>query len=125
MVVVLVVDAANVVGSRPNGWWRDRPGAARDFVARVRTATREGWLDPPVVVVLEGKARGGVAVGVADDVEVVHARGGGDDTIVDLVAAVDGPVTVVTADRGLRDRVHAHGAAVVGPNWLLEQLAVA
>jgi uncharacterized protein YaiI (UPF0178 family) len=121
---VLVVDAANVVGSRPTGWWRDRPGAARDLVARVRTATRERQLDAPVVIVLEGRARDGAPPGTEDGVEVVHARGAGDDTIVDVAAAAarDSAVTVVTADRGLAARVRDHGATIVGPNWLLGRL---
>jgi hypothetical protein len=120
---VLVVDAANVVGSRPTGWWRDRAGAARDLVARVRAAARDGRIDPPVVVVLEGRARDGAAPGEADGVEVVHASGEGDDTIVDVVAAADADaVTVVSADRGLAARVRAHGATVVGPSWLYERV---
>ena len=121
---MLVVDAANVVGSRPNGWWRDRPGAARDLVARIRAATRDGRLDAPVVVVLEGKARGGAPTQTIDGVEVVHARAEGDDAIVDVVAgAADGDaVTVVSADRELATRVRDHGATVVGPNWLLDRL---
>ena len=56
---VLLIDAANVVGSRPDGWWRDRAGAARAFLERVRAAVRAGRLARPVVVVLEGKAREG------------------------------------------------------------------
>ncbi len=122
---MLIVDAANVVGSRPTGWWRDRPGAARDLVARIRTATREGQLDAPVVIVLEGQARDGAPPGTEDGVEVVHARGGGDDTIVDVAAAAarDGAVTVVSADRGLAARVREDGATVVGPRWILERLA--
>ena len=121
---MLIVDAANVVGSRPTGWWRDRPGAARDLVARVRVSVCDGRLDAPIVVVLEGKARDGAAPGTADDVEVVHARGEGDDTIVDVAAdsARDDAVTVVTADRGLAARVRDYGATVVGPNWLLGRL---
>jgi rRNA-processing protein FCF1 len=72
-----------------------------------------------VVVVLEGGS-GGVAEGAADGIEVVHARGSGDDRIVEVVrAAVEQrPVTVVTADRGLRERVHDLGAETVGPSWL-------
>ena len=121
---MLVVDAANVVGSRPNGWWRDRPGAARDLVARVRDAVRDGRLDAPIVVVLEGKARDGAAAETLDGVEVVHARGEGDDAIVDVVAAhVENiAVTVVTADRGLATRVRACGGDVVGPRWLTDRL---
>ena len=119
---MLVVDAANVVGSRPTGWWRDRPGAARDLVERIRTATRAGRLDAPVVVVLEGKARAGAPEAVEYGVEVVHAAGEGDDAIVRAVAARDEPVMVVTADRCLSARVREYGATVVGPTWLRDRL---
>jgi len=63
---VLLIDAANVVGSRPTGWWRDRAGAAEQFVSRVRDATAVSKLSPSVVVVLEGLARQGVDEGVAE-----------------------------------------------------------
>jgi hypothetical protein len=120
---MLLVDAANVVGSRPTGWWRDRPGAARDLVARVRAAVADGALAPPVVVVLEGQARRGVAEGVADGVEVVHAAGVGDDTLAALAAPRDdGPVVLVSADRALGARVRDRGGDVVGPRWLLDRL---
>jgi hypothetical protein len=118
---VLVVDAANVIGSVPDGWWRDRPGAARRLVRRIQAATADGQLDD-VIVVLEGAARTGVPAGAAKGggVQVVHALGIGDDTI----AALAGPgVTVVTADRGLAERVRAAGGKVVGPGWLLERLS--
>ncbi|HEV7787403.1 MAG TPA: hypothetical protein VGP05_00200, partial [Pseudonocardia sp.] len=59
----LVVDAANVVGSRPDGWWRDRPGAAARLVSALAAALRSGALTGPVVVVLEGAARAGAPVG--------------------------------------------------------------
>jgi len=116
-----VVDAANVIGSRPTGWWRDRPGAARRFTEQVRASVVAGLLDPPVTVVLEGQARAGAAEEVADGVEVVHAPGEGDDTIVRLAAA-GRDVIVVTADRGLAERVRATDAEVVGPRWLLDRL---
>jgi predicted ribonuclease YlaK len=123
--VVLVVDAANVIGSRPTGWWKDRAGAARAFVDRLRAAVAAGRLTGPVVVVLEGKARAGVSSGVAEGVTVVHADGGGDDALVDVVGRVtdEEEVVLVTADRQLRRRAEAAGAAVVGPGWLLERLA--
>jgi rRNA-processing protein FCF1 len=120
---VLVVDAANVVGSRPTGWWRDRAGAAATLVAAIRAARVEGRIDAPVVVVLEGRARDGVPEGDADGIEVVHARGSGDDAIVEVVAAApDSAITVVSADRGLTERVRALGAAVLGPSWLNERV---
>jgi hypothetical protein len=119
---VLLVDAANVVGSRPNGWWRDRPGAARELVDRVRRGVVEGELSAPVVVVLEGQAKQGVEEGVADGVEVVHAPRHGDDTLVAVAAASDDPVVLVSADRQLAERVRRSGADVVGPTWLWERL---
>ncbi|MCX5384584.1 NTP pyrophosphohydrolase [Streptomyces sp. NBC_00083] len=106
---VLIVDAANVVGSVPDGWWRDRRGAAerlRDLLAR-RAADEE------VILVVEGAARGVESV---PGVRVESAPASGDDLIVELAAAHAGrPCTVVTADRALRDRVRAHGAECVGP----------
>ena len=125
---MLLVDAANVVGSRPTGWWRDRAGAARDLSSRVRSAAADGVLPRPVVLVLEGAAKEGVAEGVADGVEVVHAPGEGDDTIVavaagsEMDAEADASVIVVTADRRLAERVRRDGVRVVGPTWLLDRL---
>jgi predicted RNA-binding protein with PIN domain len=115
---VLVVDGANVVGSRPDGWWRDRAGAA----ARLHESLAAADLAYDVVVlVLEGAARAGRPAGMSGGVLTVHAAGSGDDAIVDQVqtlSAADSEVLVVTADRGLRDRVASAGARVVGPSWL-------
>ena len=120
---MLLIDAANVVGSRPTGWWRDRAGAARAFVERVRAAVESGRIAQPVTVVLEGKAREGAQAGLAEGVTVLHAGGSGDDMLIDVVAnACDQEVTLVTADRELRRRAEALGADVVGPGWLLERL---
>jgi uncharacterized protein YaiI (UPF0178 family) len=118
---MLVIDAANVIGSRPTGWWRDRAGATRRFLERLRTTVNSGRLDPPVTLVLEGRARAGADESDVDGVEVVHAPGEGDDTIAAIAAAHYG-VVVVTADRRLADRVRATDAEVVGPSWLLDQL---
>jgi len=119
---VLIVDAANVIGSRPTGWWRDRAGAARRFVDDLRAAVRDGRLDPPLVVVLEGRGRDATDEGRGDGVEVVHAPAGGDDTIVSIAAAHGALAVVVTADRELADRVRAHDGEVRGPSWLLGRL---
>ena len=118
---MLVIDAANVIGSRPTGWWRDRPGAARSFTERVRATVTAGRLDAPVTLVLEGRARAGADEADVDGVEVVHAPGEGDDTIA-AIADAHREVIVVTADRELSRRVRAADAAVVGPSWLLNQL---
>jgi predicted RNA-binding protein with PIN domain len=121
---VLIVDGANVVGSRPDGWWRDRAGAARRLHQQLSTTDLS---QDEVVLVLEGKARRGRPAGQEGLVQTVHAERSGDDAIVDevtrQVAVGDGRgVIVVTADRALRDRVEAAGAGSRGPRWLLDQL---
>jgi len=124
---LIVVDAANVIGTRPDGWWHDRAGATR----RLLTALARGFRDQgDVVLILEGAARAGADAGVADSVRVVHAPDVGDNEIVRVVAAAtraeDGrPVIVVTADRALRERVRVLGAATVGPHWLWARLTPA
>ena len=118
---VLIVDGANVVGSRPNGWWRDRAGAAERLHRAIATADL-GY--DVVVLVLEGDAKRGQPVGEDGAVHTVHAPGSGDDAIVEQVRArsTDGvDVVVVTADRVLRERVAAAGGASVGPSWLLSR----
>ncbi|MGO9661059.1 MAG: hypothetical protein ACLQVK_07810 [Acidimicrobiales bacterium] len=120
---MLLIDAANVIGSRPDGWWRDRPGAARRLVERLRASTVAGRLDAPVVVVVEGVARSGVPEGDADGVKVVHAAASGDDLLVELATTVPPmPVVLVSADRELRRRVAAAGATTIGPDWLHRRL---
>ncbi|WBB62285.1 NTP pyrophosphohydrolase [Streptomyces sp. WMMC500] len=118
---LLVVDAANVVGSVPDGWWRDRRGAAerlRDGLVPYASAGVAGLPGPvEVVLVVEGAARG---VAEVPGVRVVAAEGSGDDRIVTVVAEAaerdpDRRVLVVTADRALRERVHRHGATTAGP----------
>jgi hypothetical protein len=115
----LVVDAANVVGSVPDRWWRDRAAATtrlRDALVAVASGGLPG-LPPPleVVLVVEGAAR---RVRSVPGVRVVAAPRSGDDTIVELVRSGDAgrPCTVVTADRDLRARVRAAGAEVIGPS---------
>ncbi|MEV6403867.1 PIN domain-containing protein [Streptomyces bobili] len=112
--LLVIVDAANVVGSVPDGWWRDRRGAAerlRDRLASDGLPGRSGAVE--VVLVVEGAARG---VEPVPGVRVEPAPGSGDDHIVDLVArSGDRSRLVVTADRELRRRVTALGAEVTGP----------
>ncbi|MGW6544231.1 NTP pyrophosphohydrolase [Streptomyces massasporeus] len=112
--VLVVVDAANVVGSVPDGWWRDRRGAAerlRDRLASEGVPAVSGPVE--VVLVVEGAARGVESV---PGVRVSSAPGSGDDHIVEVVASAgDRPVLVITADRELRGRVAELGADVAGP----------
>jgi hypothetical protein len=120
-VSVLVVDGANVVGARADGWWKDRPGAARRLHERLMTADVEG----DVVLVLEGEAKAGVRAGRDGHVTVVHAPADGDSEIVrqaHRAAQAGNDVTVVTADRLLATRV-AKAGRTVGPTWLLDRLA--
>lgn len=119
---MLVIDGANVIGSRPTGWWRDRAGAARQLVEQLRDAASHGRLPLPVVVVLEGDARAGTHEADVDGVRVVHAAHSGDDTLVAQVSVAASGVVVVTADRRLRDRVRELGAETVGPSWLNDRL---
>ncbi|TQM04020.1 hypothetical protein [Pseudonocardia kunmingensis] len=135
-VLHVVVDAANVVGSRPDGWWRDRGGAARSLAGRLAAVLAEdpGRLadalgrpgtDLRVHLVLEGAAR------VADlpthpHLDVVLAEADGDaaiaDLATDLAAAPYADVVVVTADRALRTRVVDAGATTAGPHTLQNAL---
>lgn len=127
---VIVVDAANVVGSRPDGWWRDRAGAARKLLLKLASLQERLQETTDVVVILEGAARAAVSGPDSPEVgtlRVVLADGSGDDTITavtaETAARADNPsITVVTADRGLRQRIEATGATAVGPRWLLDQL---
>jgi hypothetical protein len=89
---------------------------------------------PRFIVVLEGAAAAAAdpetaepAPGLGDAAEqrlvrVVRAKGSGDDEIVRQAAETSGPCLVVTADRELRARCEAVGAAVTGPRWLLDLL---
>jgi hypothetical protein len=145
--VVLVVDVANVMGSRPDGWWRDRAGAATRLMAPlaalinteltlpdpasdeqaapergpdepVPTASVSTVLISRVVAVTEGRARTATA---PPQIEVVAAPADGDTSIVAVAEAVVGAgevPLVVTADRGLRVRLPAP-ARIAGPKWLL------
>lgn len=120
---VLVVDAANVVGSVPDGWWRDRRGATerlRDRLAGVADSGVAGFEGPVnIVLVVEGRARG---VASTASVTVVDADGSGDDAIVDVVRRLrTHRLAVVTADRELRGRVTDLGAEILGPSVITRQ----
>jgi 8-oxo-dGTP pyrophosphatase MutT (NUDIX family) len=131
----VVVDVANVMGSVPDGWWRDRAGAAERLIARIEALATAGipaaalelsehtWF-PEWVAIVEGQAR--TAGAGAVDVEVVGAPASGDDTIVaeaQRLVAAGRLVTVVTSDRELAERVTDAGATARGARWLLELLS--
>ena len=144
----VVVDAAKVVGSRPDGWWKDRAGAATSLLESLAVRIDEGipgaylGLDvdtywPSIVAVLEGRAREAhdppvrssvraLADGVrTPELVVARAEGEGDDLIADVAASVRGSgdsVLVVTADAGLRSRVESTSCVTRGPRWLTDIL---
>ncbi|WP_375384596.1 NUDIX domain-containing protein [uncultured Microbacterium sp.] len=125
----LVVDVANVMGSVPDGWWKDRAGAATRMIARLETLSAGGvdaaalglpattWY-PEIIAVVEGAAR--AADEANGGVRVVRAEASGDDAIVAETESLSGrgrSVTVVTSDRGLAERVGAAGGAVRSASW--------
>ena len=131
--MLVAVDVANVVGSRPDGWWRDRAGAAGRLLGRLAGlpgATVEGPDGAPltctgVIAVVEGAARAAVAPEGSgpDGLRVLRAAGSGDDALVAAVAELDpaAPLLAVTADRGLRARLPDR-VGLAGPGWLLDCL---
>ncbi len=123
-VATLIVDAMNVIGSRPDGWWRDRDGALRRLVARVERYARHHATE--VVVVADGRAPSDLPSGRYDGVHLYFARRSGpdaaDDRIVELLEAGPAEWVVVTADGGLRERVEERGHRVLGPGRFLRAL---
>ena len=125
---VVVVDGANVVGSVPDGWWKDRAGAAARLSERLDglalSATDLGlegtmWF-PEIALVVEGQAR--AVESSATRVSIVRADGAGDDEIVAEAARrveLGDTVVAVTSDRELRERLERAGVAEVrGAGWL-------
>ena len=112
---ILVVDGNNVIGATADGWWRDRPAAARRLLDRLRC------LGEPFVLVLDVPQPD-----PPESDEVVYAtrrgRDAADDRIRELVAAGD---VVITSDRALRADVEAAGATVVGAGTFLRRLDAA
>ncbi|HEV2773744.1 MAG TPA: NYN domain-containing protein [Thermoleophilaceae bacterium] len=119
----LIVDGMNVIGSRPDGWWRDRRGAMESLVGRLGALPEtdgEG-----VTVVFDGRP---FKVAAPDGVEVLFAsrrgRDAADDEIVRLVERSEEPsgLSVVTSDEDLAGRVRALGAEVVGAGAFRQRL---
>jgi predicted RNA-binding protein with PIN domain len=113
-----VVDAMNVIGSRPDGWWRDRRGAMRMLAERLNDLERA--TGDEVVVIFDSEP---FDLPVAPKA-VFAGPGGADDAIVRLVRADPDPATlqVVTSDKELAARVHEAGAQVVGSRGFRELL---
>ena len=123
----VLVDGNNVMGSRPDGWWRNRAEAAGRLVtdlAPVAQSLGGAW-----TVVFDGAEPRFMPP--HECVSVVHTghgrRDGADDRILELVAALPDPAAalVYTSDGGLRARVHGLGARVAGARALLNEIAAA
>ena len=124
----IIVDVANVMGSRPDGWWRDRAGAAQRLYEQIVAlaagagpAERQNSESDQYFLVLEGQAKAAEAL-ETPRVQVIRAPHSGDDAIVTLVRSIPDEVIVVTADRELRRRCEEAGAIVHGPRWLMHLL---
>jgi predicted RNA-binding protein with PIN domain len=126
--VLFIVDGMNVIGSEPDGWWRDRAGARRRLVELLAPLHRGG---DDVTVVFDGRARAGEEDQArAAGVRISFAPGGpnaADDAIVEMVDALTdrADVTVVTSDRGLVGRVVPLGARVEGAKAFRARLSTA
>jgi predicted RNA-binding protein with PIN domain len=120
----LIIDGNNVIGSRPDGWWRDRAAATRRLVAQL--AARAADADEDVLVVFDGVRPQGFdgPAGVAVLFAERSGRDAADDVIAALVADDPAPhdVKVVTSDTRLSARVRAYGADVLGSRAFREQL---
>ncbi|MFQ5558338.1 MAG: NYN domain-containing protein [Acidimicrobiales bacterium] len=124
----MIVDAMNVVGCRPDGWWRDRDAALVKLVASI------GEIDwgHPVMVVVDGRPVPGLPAGAVGDLELIYSEEPGPDAadrrIVEIVEGRVGGemasrITVVTSDRSLAEQVAALGATVTGSRRFRDRLS--
>jgi predicted RNA-binding protein with PIN domain len=122
----VIVDGNNVIGSRPDGWWRDRAGASRRLIRALQRLAAAS--DDRFAVVLDGRPLPDVPEGVHSGVLVAYAtrtgRDAADDRIVAEVARDRDPASlvVVTSDRRLAERIRAYGVRVEGTGLLLDRL---
>ena len=110
-----LVDASNVIGSPPDGWWRDRTGATQRLLDALREFARD---EDEVVVVLDAGPAEWAGRDGPLEVAIAPRRGrdAADDEIARRLAADADPesIRVVTSDAALAERARARGAEVVG-----------
>ena len=120
----LVVDAMNVIGTRPDGWWRDPDAAKRRLIGQIQALAIGDSM--PIAVVIDGRPLADLPEGEHGGVVVLYADRRGPDAADDRIVALaerEGPMLrVVTSDRALRDRLVLLGAKVEGASWLLRRL---
>jgi predicted RNA-binding protein with PIN domain len=110
-----LVDGMNVIGTRPDAWWKDRDAAMLRLVDLLERWAAAGGED--VTVVFERAPRPPIRSSV---IEVAHAPrpkpNAADEEIVRRLREDGDPaqVCVVTSDRWLADRASAAGATVIG-----------
>jgi predicted RNA-binding protein with PIN domain len=118
-----LVDASNVIGSRPDGWWRDRAGATSRLLDALREFARG---EDEVVVVLDAGPAEWAGRDGAFEVAIAPRRGrdAADDEIAARLSRDPDPssVSVVTSDAALAARVRELGAGVVGAGAFRRQL---
>ena len=109
-----IVDGMNVIGSRPTGWWRDRPGAMRELVQELEAFAARTCEE--VTVIFDGRPFDLDSETVKVRFASRRGRNAADDDIAALVEGDKTPalVSVVTSDGDLARRICDSGAAVVG-----------
>lgn len=123
---ILLVDGNNVIGSVPDGWWRDRPGAVRRLVARLQCLAATGVTVQVVFDVPQRDLPAGDAGGVVVHYATRRGPDAADERILELLdAGFTEPVEVVTSDRALADGARDRGASVAGAGSLLDRLDTA
>jgi predicted RNA-binding protein with PIN domain len=116
----------NVIGSRPDGWWRDRPAALRALLAQLQAYAAADGIE--ITMFVDGGMIDGVDEGAQQDVRVLYARRAGANAADDrMIEFIDGEADrsslhAVTSDRALAGRLRARGVVVHGTSTLLEQL---
>jgi predicted RNA-binding protein with PIN domain len=124
-VTILLVDGNNVIGSVPDGWWRDRPAAVRRLVERLQCyVTASGEPLQVVFDVPQADLPEGDHAGVVVHYATRRGRDAADDRILELLdTGFDDPFDVVTSDRNLAEGARRRGANVIGAGTLLARLA--
>jgi RNA methyltransferase, TrmH family len=120
----ILIDGMNVLGSRPDGWWRDRPRAMARLAARVSDFAAATGAE--VTLVFDGRPHRRVEA-AGRGIDIGFAPGGPDAADREIVAILradtdPGSIVVATSDRRLRNSVKAAGAESIGAGEMLRRL---